>query len=75
MSKRRYRSGTHTVYDLKVHLVWSTKYRYNVLTEEVGLRLRDLIRQTCDSHDIEIIKGRVSNDHVHLYISLTTYQF
>ena len=69
MSKKRYRSGSHTVYDLKVHLVWSTKYRYAVLTKEVGVRLRDLIRQTCDSNDIQIIKGRVSKDHVHLYIS------
>ena len=71
MSKKRYRSGSHTVYDLKVHLVWSTKYRYEVLTKDVGIRLRDLIRQTCDSHDIQIIKGRVSKDHVHLYISYT----
>ncbi len=69
MSKKKYRKGSHTVYDLKVHLVWSTKYRYKVLTKEVGKRIRDLIRQVCDSNDIEIIKGRVSKDHVHLYIS------
>ena len=71
MSKKRYRTGGHTVFDLKVHLVWSTKYRYKVLTKAVGVRLRDLIRQTCDSLDVQIIKGRVSKDHVHLYISYT----
>ena len=71
MSKKRYRAGSHTIYDLKVHLVWSTKYRYKVLTKEVGIRIRDLIRQTCDSNDIQIIKGRVNKDHVHLYISYT----
>ena len=69
MSKKKYRKGSHTVYDLKVHLVWSTKYRYKVLTKEVGKRIRDLIRQVCDSNDIQIIKGVVSKDHVHLYIS------
>ena len=68
MSKRR-RKGSHTVYDLKAHLVWVTKYRYKVLTQEVGLRIRDIIRQVCESNDIQIIKGRVSRDHVHLYIS------
>ena len=46
-----------------------TKYRYKVLTKEVGWRIRDLIRQVCDSNDIQLIKGRVSQDHVHLYIS------
>ena len=30
------RRATHAVYDLKVHLVWITKYRYKVLTKDVG---------------------------------------
>jgi putative transposase len=66
---RPVRKGAHTVYELKVHLVWVTKYRYHVLKGEVGLRIRELLRQGCDAHDIQIIKGRVSRDHVHLYIS------
>ena len=66
---RSYRKGTHTTHDLKVHLVWVTKYRYHVLTQSVGLRSRELIRQICDTLDIVILKGRVSRDHVHLYIS------
>ena len=57
------------MHDLKVHLVWSTKYRYKVLSKEIGERIRDLTRQVCDGMGIEIIKGRVSHDHIHLYIS------
>jgi putative transposase len=49
--------------------VWITKYRYTVLTKEIGLRIRELIRQICDANDIQIIEGRISKDHVHLYIS------
>ena len=66
---RSYRKGSHTVHDLKVHPVWITKYRYSVLTRDIGTGLRDIIRQVCDSHDIHIIQGRVSKDHVHIYIS------
>ena len=66
---RSYRKSTHTVHDLKVHLVWITKYRYQVLTKEVGLRTREIMRQICDQNDIEIISGVVSKDHVHVYIS------
>ena len=69
MLMRPKRTATHSVYDLKVHLVWITKYRYKVLTREVGERIRELIRQTCDALDIEIIQGLVSKDHVHLYVS------
>ena len=66
---RSYRKSSHTIHDLKVHLIWITKYRYSVLTKEVGVRAKDIIRQVCDQKDIQIIKGVVSKDHVHLYIS------
>ena len=64
-----YRYASHTVFCLKVHLVWITKYRYKVLTGPVGRRVRDLIRQDCARLDIQIISGVVSADHIHLYIS------
>lgn len=66
---RFYRKQSHSVHDLKVHLVWITKYRYKVLTQQIGIRIREIIRQICDSKDIQIIKGTVSKDHVHIYVS------
>jgi putative transposase len=39
------------------------------LTKEVGLRIREIIRQVCEQNDINIIGGVVSKDHVHIYIS------
>ena len=66
MSKQR--KGSHTVTRLTVHLVWSTKYRYHVLTGEVQKRCRELIIQDCDSLEIEILKGVVSKDHVHVHL-------
>lgn len=63
------RRGTHNIYQLHVHLVWSTKYRYKILQGEIQSRCRDLIRQTCDSLDVQILKGVVSKDHVHLHVS------
>jgi putative transposase len=56
------RKGSHSVDQLHVHLVWSTKYRYSVLKGEVQIRRRDLIRQVCDSMDVRILKGVVSKD-------------
>ena len=63
------RKGSHSIHQLHVHLVWSTKYRYEVLRGDIQLRCRDLIRQSCDSLDIQILKGVVSKDHVHLHLS------
>ena len=64
-----YRYGSHTVFKIQFHFVFVTKYRYRVLKGEVGLRARDLIRETCKIFEIEILKGVVSKDHVHLLVS------
>ncbi len=62
-----YRKGLHTVYNIQYHFVWVTKYRYHVLTGEVAERARELIRQSCMSRDINIIRGHVSKDHIHIW--------
>ena len=70
---QNYRKTSHSVYDLKYHLVWITKYRKAVLTGVVAERLRELIREICKANDIEIIKGHVSKDHVHMFLSVPPY--
>ena len=37
---------------------------------DVALRVRELIREICRSNDIEIVRGHVSGDHVHLLLSV-----
>ena len=65
-----YRKGSHTVFDLKYHLVWVTKYRKPILAGKVGYRVRDLIREICRTLNIDILRGHVSRDHVHLFLSI-----
>jgi putative transposase len=65
-----YRKSSHTVYDIKYHIVWITKYRKPVLRADIAVRLRSLIREICKSNDLEIIKGHVSRDHVHIFVSV-----
>ena len=70
---KNYRKTSHSVYDIKYHLVWITKYRKLMLAGAVATRLRKLIREICKTMDIEIIKGHVSKDHVHLFVSVPPY--
>ncbi len=67
---KEYRHGAHTVYEIHLHLVWITKYRRPVLTGEVAQRTRDLIREICGAEEVTIMKGHVSKDHVHLFVSI-----
>jgi len=64
-----YRTSSHSRYDIKYHFVWVTKYRRPVLTGVVGQRLRELVREVCRTHEIEILQGAVSSDHVHVLLS------
>jgi len=66
-----YRKGSHTVFQCHYHFVFVPKYRKPVLRGEVALRVRELIREICRSHDMEIMKGHVRPDHVHLVLSVS----
>ena len=68
-----YRKTSHSVYDLKFHLVWIVKYRKKVLRGVIAQRCRELLRQICKEQDIDILKGHVSSDHVHMMISSPPY--
>ena len=66
----QYNTGKHCVYYHRYHLVWSTKYRYKVLQGDIRLRVRDILRQVCAQNGVEIIKGALSSDHVHMFVSI-----
>ncbi len=65
-----YRKGSHTVFDLKYHIVWITKYRKPILNTKRAMRTRELIREICLAYSVDILKGHVSKDHVHLLVSV-----
>ncbi|MCA6429116.1 MAG: IS200/IS605 family transposase [Cytophagales bacterium] len=67
---QNYRKTSHSTYDCKYHIVWITKYRKKVMVGAVGERVRDLIRGIRKENEVEIIKGHVSKDHVHLFVSV-----
>lgn len=43
-----YRYGSHTIYNID-YFVRVTKYRYKVLTGELGMRIWDLVPQSCEA--------------------------
>lgn len=64
-----YRKSSHAVYDIKYHIIWVTKYRYKVLKKNIAIRLRELIRQGCESRNIKIVQGGIGKEHIHILIS------
>jgi putative transposase len=63
-----YKGGGHTVWDCEYHLVWVTKYRYP--GGDVGVRCRELLRETARAHEMVIHAGSINRDHVHMLLSI-----
>lgn len=66
----KYQKNSHAVYDIKLHVIWVTKYRYKVLYGGIAKRVRELIRQGCEARGITILQGSVGKEHIHLLISV-----
>ena len=66
----QYHTGKHCVFYHRYHLVWSTKYRFKVLTGRVRLRVRDICRQVGCENEVDILRGVLSRDHVHIFVPM-----
>jgi putative transposase len=64
----RYRTNAGAVFSLKYHLVWCPKYRRKVLVSPIDDRLKELIAETAEQHDMTVHSMEVMPDHVHLFV-------
>ena len=66
----QYQKTKHSVFYHRYHIVWITKYRFNVLKGAIRERVREIIRQVCAENGVDIISGVLSGDHVHMFVSI-----
>jgi putative transposase len=66
----QYDKGKHSVFYHRYHVVWSTKYRFKVLRGDIQKRVHEIVRRVCSENGVDIISGVVSNDHVHIFVSV-----
>jgi putative transposase len=61
--------GRTVVYNVNYHIVWSTKYRRDVLTGDIEAALREVIVETAVEKGFIIKSMEVMPDHVHVFAS------
>lgn len=64
------RHGRHCVFDLKVYLVFMTKYRKGCLDDPALRTLEDVFRAVCTDFESELLEFNGESDHVHLLVAL-----
>lgn len=53
----RYSASAHTQFYRRFHVVWVTKYRYQVLQGPMREQIREIIMQPCNEMGLHIVKG------------------
>src|SRR5436305_14512376 len=64
-----FRRTAHAAYDTAYQLVWSPKYRKEILTGALAERVEQMFREIAEVYDMTIDEMEVSPDHVHLFCS------
>ena len=62
------RTGRHCVFNMHVHLVFVTKYRYSVFNRKMISFMRDIFHDICLQFEAKLIEFEGEVDHVHLLI-------
>ena len=65
------KKGRGYVYKLEYHLIWTTKYRHQVLMDSVADELKVILQDIADQNGLEIVSMEVMPDHVHLLLGAT----
>lgn len=63
-------SLTHTKYNCTYHVVFVPKYRRKVMYGQLKQEVGQILSTVCKIIGIQLIKGGVCPDHVHMYISI-----
>ena len=63
-------SLAHTKWNCKYHIVFAPKYRRKVFYEEKRLEIREILRKLCQWKGVDIIKGEICPDHIHMLVSI-----
>ena len=60
----------HTKWMCKYHIVFTPKFRRKVIYNQYKEDIRDIIKAVCKYKGVEIIKGHLMPDHIHMLVSI-----
>ena len=69
-SNKIYKSSGTFIYSCQYHVIFCTKYRRDVLKDNICDRLKELVLEKQNEYDYNILEIEVMKDHVHLLIDV-----
>ena len=63
-------SLAHTKWNCKYHIVFTPKYRRQIIYKKISADIGQIIRRLCAQKGVEIIEAAAMPDHIHLYVAI-----
>ena len=63
-------SLAHTQWNCKYHIVFSPKYRRQVIYGKIKKDIGQMLRKLCEYKGVEIIEAEACKDHIHMLVSI-----
>ena len=63
-------SLAHTTYECKYHIVFTPKYRRQVIYGKIRADIGKILRQLCEYKGVEIIEAEACKDRIHMLVSI-----
>jgi REP element-mobilizing transposase RayT len=63
-------SLAHTKWNCKYHIVFTPKYRRQVIYKQISADIGQIIRTLCARKGVTILEAAAMPDHIHLYVEI-----
>ena len=68
--KKDTESLSHTVWKCKYHIVFTPKYRRQIIYGKYKASVGEIIRELCERKGVEILEANACPDHIHMLVSI-----
>ena len=65
-----YQTTRNSTYACEYHIIWCTKYRRSVLSEDIQARLKEIVLESQEKYGLIVRALETMADHVHVLISI-----
>lgn len=69
-----YKRGGHTKYSLVVHLIFVTKYRKLIFSDERKEDVKQYIFECCTKYKYNIVRMETDKDHIHILLEYPPHE-
>lgn len=56
-------------YSIAYHLVWIPRFRRRILTGNIQIAFKEILKDVCDKHKFTLLATETDEDHVHVFVS------